>query len=156
MTSCIFSAAAQELLTDAETNNISLINVYEQIRPAAFPAFVNKLIFAAFFRRELTDPESEEYDLIVVLDQIELLKTKVETKYAKNAHRCRVIVRVAGLPIQKTGVLKISLWQNKSELVTEVRIDVLDLTVAPEILLSQGGGESAISTAPTNPKIENL
>lgn len=126
MIKCIFSAAAKSIVRDVDTNNVSIFNVYEQVRPKSFPVLLANFQFIASFRRETGDPDSVMHNVTIALNGENLYSDKMSSEF-KGQTGSRLILRFNGLVVSKPGNLTITLTDEKGVIETEYSIEVTAL-----------------------------
>lgn len=106
---------ADGIVRDAESNNISIFNIIEELSSRGFPTF--RPNFSCFSSLERATEDSQEYDL-----QLKVFNNSVELATI-NAHvnfqdkmRNRLIIGIQGLVIPDPGILKIILYDGERAL----------------------------------------
>ncbi len=97
---------ADTVIRDAQTNNISIINLYEDLSPEAFPSLLPHFMVLVLFEREIIDPNILSFELQVVLNQQEIFKTKIDATF-QDKIRTRNIIFFNGFPLNTHGLLEI-------------------------------------------------
>jgi hypothetical protein len=122
MLNVYFAVAANRVIVDSVTNQVSIIDLYEQLRSATFPVLVPKLTFLFYVSRAKTDPNNSDLTLVCELDGNSIFDVSVHLDF-KNEDTTRLVLGVDGLTLPQAGVLKAKLLAN------EVELGSLDLTV---------------------------
>jgi len=99
---------AENVVRDAETNNISVINIIEELHAQGFPLFAPKVVFFVLWERELTDPPIYHSEVIVTINEQRLHTGPVEIDF-REGRRHRSIITILGLVIPQPGQLTFSL-----------------------------------------------
>ena len=144
MIKCIFAAAAKSIVRDVDTNNVSVFNVYEQVRPKSFPVLLANFQFIASFRRETGDPDSVLHTVIIALNGEKLYSDKMSSEF-KGQTGSRLILRFNGLVVSKPGILTITLTDEKGVIETEYSIEV---TALPSQMVSSASVSGLGSEVP--------
>jgi len=100
---------AEGIIRDAETNNISVFKIFENIIPEGLPLFFPRFMVLVFLDREDKDPSEIKCTLRIKLNQENLVEKVVSISF-QNKKRNRIIANIGGLPIEKQGTLETSLW----------------------------------------------
>jgi len=107
--------AAQGIVRDAETNNISAFSILEQLNPAGFPAFVATMGFLVIWRKAEGDPEQYDGEFRIHNNATELLRQPIRIDFEGSPSH-RSIVGMGGLVLQEPGTLRFSIWVGGNEL----------------------------------------
>jgi hypothetical protein len=95
---------ATGITRDAETGTISAYNIFEGIRAAGLPVFIQSLSFLAFWERDLTDDPNYAGTFTVAIGEQTLVTNAVAVNFGdKTKHRS--IVNVNGLVVPTVGQL---------------------------------------------------
>jgi hypothetical protein len=96
---------AESVLLDQQTNNVSLINVVEEITPDEFPVVMPRVSWLFIFERDPSDDPQPPVAFVVRLGGRELLRVPVEVNF-EDKMRNRAMLAMSGLPIASEGVLE--------------------------------------------------
>ena len=127
MLNVYFAVAANRVIVDSVTNQVSIIDLFEQLRATAFPVLVPRMTLLFYVSREHADPEVQDLKLVCELaDQI-IFEVKVRLDF-KGEDSTRIVLGIDGLTLHAPGLLQAKLMNDKQEL------GVLDLAItqAPE------------------------
>lgn len=99
---------AENVIRDAETNKISVFNIFEKIASPGFPLFIQKLLVFNRIERAKDDPRQIDCELKIMNNDIELLKKPLRVDF-QDRMRNRTIVDISGLTVPNPGILKVIL-----------------------------------------------
>ncbi len=99
---------AKSVVRDAETNNVSIFNILEEIKAKSFPGFIPEMVFFAYLINDAETPGTVESELVLELGETELLRTPVISDF-QGKHGSRLMVRIGGLPLPHPGILRATL-----------------------------------------------
>jgi len=108
MIRCQIILLAQGVVRDAETNNVSIFNILEEVKAKSFPVFIPEVACFAYLVNDAEAPGVVENELVVTLGDDELLRTPVTSDF-QGKHRNRLTVKIGGLPLPHPGVLRVTL-----------------------------------------------
>ena len=122
---------ADRVIRDAQTNNISVINIIEGITPEGLPLFIQRFMIFAFLERNIKeDPSQIKCKVRIKISGNKLLENVIVVDF-KDKERNRLIYEIGGLVIPTNGTFEASLLLgrrvlNKYELIVQPprRIDV--------------------------------
>ncbi len=122
MLNVYFAIAANRVIVDSITNQVSIIDLFEQLKTSAFPVLVPRLTLLYYVSREKDDPDTKDLSVVCKLNETEIFKVAVKVDF-KGEDSTRVVLGVDGLTLTEQGLLKAFLMdQDKS-------LGVLDLAV---------------------------
>jgi hypothetical protein len=104
----VMCLAAEGVVRDVQTNNISIYNILEGLTAEGFPFFVQRLTFFALWERAANDPEQMQGRFTVAIADKEIF-TKSMTVNFQGQLKVRNIISVQGLLIPQPGQLSFSL-----------------------------------------------
>ena len=104
MIKCKISLCAESVVTDSQTNNVSVFSIIEQIGGKGFPLLFRKLVYFFFLTRDKTNAEIQKGFLVLQLDSEELLRFPFQIDF-QGKLRNRVILTIEGVVIPKPGTL---------------------------------------------------
>jgi hypothetical protein len=123
MLNVYFAIAANRVIVDSITNQVSIIDLFEQLKSSAFPVLVPRLTLLYYVSREKDDPDTKDLSVVCKLNETEIFKVAVKVDF-KGEDSTRVVLGVDGLTLTEQGLLQAFLMdQDKS-------LGVLDLAVA--------------------------
>jgi len=107
---------AENVIRDEVTNNISLINLIEEVNASGFPVYLAKVAILAIFERSSHVVEgAKELNLKLHINRTELANTTLRIDF-KDKKRNRTIISVNGLAIPHPGVLKAQIYYNNKRI----------------------------------------
>lgn len=109
MISSSLMLCAEGVIRDAETNNISVFKIFENITPEALPLLIPRFMVLAFLQRDDSDPLKIKCTLRITLNEEKILEQALNINF-QGKKRNRTIINIGGLPILKQGILGTSLW----------------------------------------------
>ncbi len=122
MLNVYFAIAANRVIVDSITNQVSIIDLFEQLKASAFPVLVPRLTLLYYVSREKEDPDTKDLSVVCKLNETEIFKVAVKVDF-KGEDSTRVVLGVDGLTLTEQGLLQAFLMdQDKS-------LGVLDLAV---------------------------
>ena len=123
MLNVYFAVAANRVIVDSVTNQVSIIDLYEQLRATSFPVLVPRMTLLFYVSRQSTDPETQELNLVCELADKVIFEVKVQLDF-KGEDSTRIVLGVDGLTLHAPGLLQAKLMNDQQEL------GVLDLSIA--------------------------
>jgi hypothetical protein len=114
---CIISFAAEGIIRDAQTNNISAFNILENLSSPGFPLFIQKIFFFSLLDKETEVENMFHFNLILKNNDNILIEVPVDSNFQEQA-RNRQIIEIGALPIPAPGVLHFQLMKESIELCT--------------------------------------
>ena len=122
MLNVYFAIAANRVIVDSITNQVSIIDLFEELKASAFPVLVPRLTLLYYVSREKDDPDTKDLSVVCKLNETEIFKVAVKVDF-KGEDSTRVVLGVDGLTLTEQGLLQAFLMdQDKS-------LGVLDLAV---------------------------
>lgn len=99
---------AQSIIVDRFTNQMSLINVLEDISLSSFPGLLPITICSIYERSTSSESSNEIVDIQIELNSEPLVKVKIDLIFHDDKLKARNIAALGFLPISNAGTLKIS------------------------------------------------
>ncbi len=122
MLNVYFAIAANRVIVDSITNQVSIIDLFEQLKASAFPVLVPRLTLLYYVSREKEDSDTKDLSVVCKLNETEIFQVAVKVDF-KGEDSTRVVLGVDGLTLTEQGLLQAFLMdQDKS-------LGVLDLAV---------------------------
>jgi hypothetical protein len=122
--------AAETVLRDGETNNVSAINLLEGLAAAGVPFFMQRISFFALWQRAAEDESQLRGRFIVALNETNLLEQEVPMDFGTEL-RTRSILHVVGLVVPGPGTLRFRIeFPNNLQAQYSVEVQVPTATVA--------------------------
>ena len=125
---------ADNVVRDAETNNISVFNIFEEFPLEALPALIPRFAILNILERDDDDDDEISCTLEMNLSGADIFTQQFDISF-QDKNRTRSIVHIGGLPLSRPGTLKVALRLGES-LLGEYRIGVTSRQ--PSIATSQG------------------
>ena len=122
MLNVYFAIAANRVIVDSITNQVSIIDLFEQLKSSAFPVLVPRLTLLYYVSREKEDPDSKDLSVVCKLNETEIFKVAVKVDF-KGEDSTRVVLGVDGLTLTEQGLLQAFLMEQ------DKLLGVLDLAV---------------------------
>jgi hypothetical protein len=122
MLNVYFAIAANRVIVDSITNQVSIIDLFEQLKSSAFPVLVPRLTLLYYVSREKEDPDSKDLSVVCKLNEAEIFKVAVKVDF-KGEDSTRVVLGVDGLTLTEQGLLQAFLMDQ------DKLLGVLDLAV---------------------------
>lgn len=135
MLNVYFAVAANRVIVDSISNQVSIIDLFEQLKAPSFPVMVPKLTFLFYVSREKTDPSSQDVMLVCELNDQSIFEVAVHLDF-KNEDTTRIVMGVDGLTLPQAGMLKAKLMDKGTEL------GALDLAVEQVLSAAVSEGQA--------------
>ena len=104
MVSCKLAMCAESVVTDSQTNTVSVLNIIEEMKAQGFPVVFQKLVYFFFLTRDKKNAELQKGSLVLRMDGEELNSFPVKVDF-QGKLKTRVILTIAGYVIPKPGTL---------------------------------------------------
>ena len=134
MMNVYFAIAANRVIVDSITNQVSIIDLFEQLKASTFPVLVPRLTLLYYVSRDKGDPETKDLTVVCKLGDAEIFQVGVKVDF-KGEDSTRIVLGVDGLTLTQPGALQAFLMDQTESL------GVLDLAVeqvkAPANAVSQ-------------------
>jgi hypothetical protein len=128
----LLALVANDVVRDAETNNISVFNIFEGLQAEGFPVLLQKVCFFTLWERG--DDEKEEHDAAFKLSiGSKELQSRTGNLNFQGKKRVRHIIRLQGLILPEPGTLCFSL--ELGETIAKYAVEVTartDVSVKPD------------------------
>lgn len=109
----------QTCLVDSQSNNISFINLIEEIQAISLPITIPQVTAVIIVERDSeTENETELVELKASINGDDILLQTINTDF-KGKLRNRLILVLPGFPIKNTGVLKFVVRYNNQDVIEE-------------------------------------
>lgn len=117
----LLSIVANDVVRDAETNSISVFNIFEGLQAEGFPILLQNVCFFTLWER--SEDEKEEHDATFKLSiGTKELQSHTGILNFQGKKRVRHIIRLQGLILPEPGILCFSLEFGKKSAKYEVEI----------------------------------
>ena len=130
MLNVYFAVAANRVIVDSVTNQVSIIDLYEQLRATTFPVLVPRMTLLFYVSRDANDPEQQDLNLVCELADKVIFEIKVHLDF-KGEDSTRIVLGVDGMTLHAPGLLQAKLLDHSQEL------GVLDLAITQAPGLNQ-------------------
>jgi hypothetical protein len=122
MLNVYFAIAANRVVVDSITNQVSIIDLFEQLKAPSFPVLVPRLTLLYYVSRDKDDPVTKDLKVVCKLSDTEIFKVDVNVDF-KGEDSTRIVLGIDGLTLTQPGMFQAFLMdQDKS-------LGVLDLAV---------------------------
>jgi hypothetical protein len=115
MLNVYFAVAANRVIVDSVSNQVSIIDLYENLRTPTFPVLVPKLTFLFYVSRESNDPATHDLTLVCELGDKSIFEVAVHMDF-KHEDTTRIIMGVDGLTLPEAGLLRAKLMDKGIEM----------------------------------------
>ena len=122
MLNVYFAIAANRVLVDSITNQVSIIDLFEQLKAPSFPVLVPRLTLLYYISREAGDPATQDLTVVCKLADSEVFKVDVKVDF-KDEDSTRIVLGIDGLTLTQPGMFQAFLMDKDASL------GVLDLVV---------------------------
>jgi len=107
--------ASESVVIDQQTNQVSVINVLEDIQSPGFPLVISKLSAVFYLTREASDNAIVEFSIRFFNNEIELNRFPVTSNF-EDKLKNRTRIQVNGLVIPNPGNFSVGIFYNDEEL----------------------------------------
>jgi hypothetical protein len=122
MLNVYFAIAANRVIVDSITNQVSIIDLFEQLKAPSFPVLVPKITLLYYLSRDKSDPVTKDLKVVCKLGESEIFKVDVKVDF-KDEESTRIVLGVDGLTLTQPGMFQAFLMDQEESL------GVLDLAV---------------------------
>lgn len=122
MLNVYFAVAANRVIVDSITNQVSIIDLFEQLQAPSFPVFVPRITLLYYLSREKEDPFTKDLKVVGKLSDVEIFKVDVKVDF-KGEDSTRIVLGVDGVTFAQPGVFQAFLMDQ------DATLGVLDLVV---------------------------
>jgi hypothetical protein len=98
--------AAEGIIRDAQTNQISAFNIIENITAAGLPTLIPRLAFFTLWEREAADPERINGRFNVHIGSDRIVDLAMFADFQGNVPRTRTMINMGGLMLPRAGILR--------------------------------------------------
>lgn len=118
-------------LIDARTNNLSLINLIEEIQAVGFPVMLSHLCVVAQIEKEAIDTDDQGlFTIRMRLNERQLFTQPVTANFMGRS-KSRLVVDISGLPITEPGTLVVQLVRDDAAVLSSSI--VIRIPEAPQV-----------------------
>jgi hypothetical protein len=93
---------AEGISIDQESNQVSILNMLENLAGESFPLFIQRVVFFALFGREDADPSQHQAVFSITVGDRELVRQALQIDFA-DKKRTRAVVRMGAIVIPQPG-----------------------------------------------------
>ena len=110
-----FILCAESVIRDAETNNISIINILESISAESYPIMIQRSALYTVLTREEGDDESPDLKFVLYNNDDVIKEHKLRVNF-RGKNKTRTIIRLGGLPFDNPGEAHFAVFIDDREL----------------------------------------
>jgi hypothetical protein len=122
MLNVYFAIAANRVIVDSISNQVSIIDLFEQLKAPSFPVLVPRLTLLYYVSRDKGDPATKDLMVVCKLGETEICKVAVTVDF-KAEDSTRIVLGIDGLTLTQPGIFQAHLMDQ------DVSLGVLDLSV---------------------------
>jgi hypothetical protein len=122
MLNVYFAIAANRVIVDSITNQVSIIDLFEQLKAPSFPVLVPRLTLLYYLSRDKGDPVAKDLTVVCKLRDVEIFKVDVQVDF-KDEDSTRIVLGIDGLTLTEPGMFQAYLMDQ------DVSLGLLDLAV---------------------------
>jgi hypothetical protein len=122
MLNVYFAIAANRVIVDSISNQVSIIDLFEQLKAPSFPVLVPRLTLLYYVSRDQGDPTTKDLMVVCKLSDTEIFKVAVKVDF-KDEESTRIVLGIDGLTLNEPGMFQAYLMDQ------DVSLGVLDLAV---------------------------
>ena len=115
MLKCRLAVVADSVVRDADSNYVSIFNVFEEVNSFGFPLALNKFYALFMLTRQATDTEQYDGRLRMTLAGVQLTDVPLRFDFQGKVNT-RVMAQLNGLIIPAPGILRTSLFIGADEI----------------------------------------
>lgn len=104
MPSALLCLIAKGVIRDADTNNLSVFNILEQVGAQGFPLLIQEAAVLAVWRRAQDEGQQFAFDFALRNNDRVIIARRIDVNFA-GAELNRTIIRLGGILAQEPGVL---------------------------------------------------
>lgn len=135
MLKTFLAIAANRVILDGMSNQISIIDVFEGLKSQSFPIILQKITFLFYLRRDVGDEETKSLSLKCSVDETETLTIPVSIDF-RQGNTTRAIINFSGFVVPKAGMLRVVLLDGNN-VVGTLELPVEQLVIpSPEVMLN--------------------
>ncbi len=109
------AVCSESIVRDAETNNISVFNILEELASPEFPFFLPRFAAIFYLERDEHDPDVINASITITLNDKQIGHATGDNNF-EGKTRTRLILAVQGLVIPEPGLLKAAVLVDDQEL----------------------------------------
>jgi hypothetical protein len=113
----VYAVCCETVLQDLRSNNISLINLLDEVLAVAFPVLIQKITFVALLERAENEPSIAHCRLVGKLNGNIAFNFEISVDF-QGRFRSRAVGEFQGIFIQAPGNLTMSFYHQEHELTT--------------------------------------
>ena len=101
-----FVLVAESILQDMATNQVSVINLIEEVRPVGYPLLVPRLAVLVIFERDEDDDPTGEANLRILIEDQELFTSTLDFHFGES-RLFRSILQFHGFSVPDAGSIRV-------------------------------------------------
>lgn len=105
---CTLLICCQSIITDKQTNNTTLINLYDEVYPISFPHVTSIGVYITI-KREISEPPSEKMYLKIYNEKSELSRVPITVNFLEGYKTANAIINFEGILINQPSVVTFEL-----------------------------------------------
>lgn len=131
----IRSFFCENVITDTETKNATIYNLFEEISSIGFPILIPKITLYLFCENEMLSVLTHELDLKMFINELNIFSNQLRIAFPNNSNKARAIARFNGIVIPSPGSFSVRLYyRGEPKPFHDVRLNILQsqqMTTSP-------------------------
>lgn len=123
---------AEKIITDSENDEVSIINIYDNIKSQSYPILLNRISIYISAYKSIEEEDKEMTFQISLNDKILFEDNKFVIKF-NNREYIRSVIKFNGFPLETNGKLFIRFFSSENLLSEEI----IYLSTVPSKIVSQ-------------------
>jgi hypothetical protein len=111
--------AAEIVIRDGDSNRMSAINLYEQLRPAGFPLLIPRFAILAYLERDAADDAKQECTVRVTVGDQQLVNEKGQIDFGEG-RQTRLVIQFQGFLLKAAGDVRVTVATKDSEMSSQL------------------------------------
>ncbi len=124
MISSILMLCGEGVVRDADTNNVSVFNIFDQVSSQNFPFLIHKVSVFNVLSKDSEDEDEADFFIKFFSNKNELMKLPVRIKFGRE-NKTRSIFQINGLVVPEPGEFEIQLLDNQDVIISKYCIDAV-------------------------------
>ena len=129
MIQAYLAIAANRVIIDATSNQLSIIDVFEGMKSQAFPVIIPRLTFLFYLQRSAENIAPKELTFRGYVDDVETMRFPVQIEF-QNSLTTRSIIGFDGFVIPRPGNMRIELFDGDIS-IGGLKLPIEKLEIAP-------------------------
>jgi hypothetical protein len=117
----ILFVAAEKVIQSTDTNQISVINILEDLVTESYPFVIQYLNLVCYIEKEKSDEDEPISKLIIMNNEKEIVNTSAKV-FLKNIEKTRLIINLNGIPFYEPGDVKFTLYDKINKEIASYKI----------------------------------